>query len=459
MATSDKLNYLIGTKNAIKDAIVEKGVEVSETDTFRSYADKIKSIEAGGGGADKIYATNYSSSTPQKDYKVLVQEGKESGIELNKSITSATSTKMYPQGFIDNNTILGGFIGREQRRFQYVDGAWEEELLTAYDFNDVSSFFWVNDDGSIYFKPYLSTSVYSYLVTAEGTVLGKSNWDYLGSYESVTYSCKNGESAADVYIYYPDTNTYSEEKFIDGPGTRRGVFLKGNKILLINTEGDYRVYEIQEDGTSKILTSVDLLIQDANKCAYVGLTGIEPGDCVFCMRTGNTTPNCCLIQTEAGDTAVLETYVFNENYELVKIDIPELQWLQTVNCRVSYDVRNNILMVGTATGVFAYEFDTVNKTFSEYPLNLDVGEIYLQQSQVYRAYMSPDRSRVLVTLRMVESAIESVTIYQLGEEGYSIVDNKTLNYQPTSVYTGFATGNVDEEGKYEVETFLGKNTL
>ena len=45
--TADKLNYLKGTKEAIKNAIVSKGVEVEEDATFRSYAEKIESIEVG----------------------------------------------------------------------------------------------------------------------------------------------------------------------------------------------------------------------------------------------------------------------------------------------------------------------------------------------------------------------------------------------------------------------------
>jgi hypothetical protein len=49
---SDKLTYLEGTKSAIKDAIISKGVAVSDSDTFRSYADKIEQIESGGGKAD-----------------------------------------------------------------------------------------------------------------------------------------------------------------------------------------------------------------------------------------------------------------------------------------------------------------------------------------------------------------------------------------------------------------------
>lgn len=44
---NDKLNYMNETKTLIKNAIKNKGVTVSDTDTFRSYANKIGSISAG----------------------------------------------------------------------------------------------------------------------------------------------------------------------------------------------------------------------------------------------------------------------------------------------------------------------------------------------------------------------------------------------------------------------------
>ena len=47
MGLVQKLNYLLGTKEAIKEAIVNKNVEVSDTDTFRSYAEKIGTIKGG----------------------------------------------------------------------------------------------------------------------------------------------------------------------------------------------------------------------------------------------------------------------------------------------------------------------------------------------------------------------------------------------------------------------------
>lgn len=44
----DKLNYLRETKAAIRSALIEKGAEITDFDTFRSYAQKIAGIPAGG---------------------------------------------------------------------------------------------------------------------------------------------------------------------------------------------------------------------------------------------------------------------------------------------------------------------------------------------------------------------------------------------------------------------------
>lgn len=45
MTVAEKLNYLRGTKNEIKEAIKEKGVNVSDADSFKSYASKIGQLE------------------------------------------------------------------------------------------------------------------------------------------------------------------------------------------------------------------------------------------------------------------------------------------------------------------------------------------------------------------------------------------------------------------------------
>lgn len=51
---ADKLQYLKDTKDAIMNAIIEKGVEITSSDTFRSYADKIKDIVSGSNATNVI---------------------------------------------------------------------------------------------------------------------------------------------------------------------------------------------------------------------------------------------------------------------------------------------------------------------------------------------------------------------------------------------------------------------
>lgn len=59
---ADKLNYLQGTKEAIKSALIEKGVSVADSDTFRSYADKIGDIETTE-MEDSLVTRNFTSYT------------------------------------------------------------------------------------------------------------------------------------------------------------------------------------------------------------------------------------------------------------------------------------------------------------------------------------------------------------------------------------------------------------
>lgn len=64
MATAEKLNYLIETKNQIGKAIKEKGVSVTDTDSFRSYANKISQIE----GSEGTTGSNTDEWQPEADW-------------------------------------------------------------------------------------------------------------------------------------------------------------------------------------------------------------------------------------------------------------------------------------------------------------------------------------------------------------------------------------------------------
>ena len=67
---ADKLQYLKDTKDAIMNAIIEKGVAITSSDTFRSYADKIKSITSG----DKPIVYDTVSSIDKNPYDYISKD-------------------------------------------------------------------------------------------------------------------------------------------------------------------------------------------------------------------------------------------------------------------------------------------------------------------------------------------------------------------------------------------------
>lgn len=71
----EKLEHINETKSLIKNAIISKGQAVADTDTFRSYADKISAI-IGGGLSEEDYATCLELSKeillpPEPEYELL----------------------------------------------------------------------------------------------------------------------------------------------------------------------------------------------------------------------------------------------------------------------------------------------------------------------------------------------------------------------------------------------------
>lgn len=104
---ADKLQYLKDTKDAIMNAIIEKGVEITSSDTFRSYADKIKGIVTGGG--DGILCNiNYGG------YTTTIDNVKNN---ISASIVAVDNLSSKIVGSLSNNAgIVSGFSSNS-----YVD--------------------------------------------------------------------------------------------------------------------------------------------------------------------------------------------------------------------------------------------------------------------------------------------------------------------------------------------------
>ena len=50
----ENLDRIKNAKSAIKDAIIQKGIDVTDTEKIETYADKILQIKSGGGGGAEI---------------------------------------------------------------------------------------------------------------------------------------------------------------------------------------------------------------------------------------------------------------------------------------------------------------------------------------------------------------------------------------------------------------------
>lgn len=76
---TDKLRAILNIKEAIKNAIIFKGVEIKDSTLFEDYAQAIRNIEGGGG----ISGGAVSYFQPETDSRVEVV-GAISNVTLNK---------------------------------------------------------------------------------------------------------------------------------------------------------------------------------------------------------------------------------------------------------------------------------------------------------------------------------------------------------------------------------------
>ena len=108
---ADKLTYLNGTKTAIKEAIKAKGVTVTDTDTFRSYATKIGEISGGGAPATK-YGCSIDNILGNVDEKGAYQTPTEPFTLDMSSVKSLPNNALFYK-FYQSNATGALIIGLE----------------------------------------------------------------------------------------------------------------------------------------------------------------------------------------------------------------------------------------------------------------------------------------------------------------------------------------------------------
>ena len=102
MSTADKLNKLLETKQAIKQAIIDKGVDVSDNTVFAEYPAKINAIE----GASNIDLSNYVTKDELPTVPTNVSElNNDAGYLTEHQDISHLATEQYVNDAINNIEI------------------------------------------------------------------------------------------------------------------------------------------------------------------------------------------------------------------------------------------------------------------------------------------------------------------------------------------------------------------
>ena len=123
--TVEELNKVLEIKNNIKQAIADKGVEITDDTAFADYPSKIESIESGGGG-DPYYETLFLQRTGNNtDLSGLFYNSPAKTLDLSKLNTSnvanmnnmfrycASLTSLDVSNFDTSNATIISFMFRD----------------------------------------------------------------------------------------------------------------------------------------------------------------------------------------------------------------------------------------------------------------------------------------------------------------------------------------------------------
>ena len=103
---AEKLLYTANSVDDIQKAINEKGVELQHTTEFKTYADKIRAISAGGKSVTKFYIDEVTTLTPIFNVAKVCSDENFTGIEKQTvEFTNTSNTSILFVKIVDNGDV------------------------------------------------------------------------------------------------------------------------------------------------------------------------------------------------------------------------------------------------------------------------------------------------------------------------------------------------------------------
>ena len=409
-------------------------------------------VAGSSGGGDVIYAANDSSGTIAAGDKVWLNHIA-SDISTEQTFTSSRDQYVYfyPQG---NVMYSAGSRGVERYDFNLGTEDWTRRTLGTMAL--ARGFINTFKDGTVVLKgmnTFINGTGDNVISVLNGQVNPTLAAIYLGN--NLCLKATSTQYNPVLAEYDPATNTYGTEYYqFSGFGLNKKItnaFLKDNVLLLFTgVSNDGQPYFIFQDITDK---SSPVLLKENGLGFYgnytcVAATGTTPGNYIFV----NTDDSYDLYRYNGQ----LKIYEIADDYQIKDPEnLPEaLNNLIGKTVSIFYDERTNILTVGTVDNVYAWKFNETGKTFSPLNVSFDLSGITNKASGYpYNLVLSEDLRNAQIGYREDETYTFSINIlYKFTEgSGWTIVDESAVN---SFTITGFATGETDAEGKYEINTVL-----
>ena len=183
MSTADKLNKLLETKQAIKQAIIDKGVEVTDDTKFADYPSKISSIPMEGG--DPYYEDLYNLRTNNgTNMAGLFSYCTASELNLSNIDTSKVTDMQYMFSNCSSSVNIQGWdtgnVTNMSNMFNYFSGSIDISQLDTSNVTNVGYMFnGANTDNIILTELSFSkcTKLDNMFASTKGTTLDLSSWD------------------------------------------------------------------------------------------------------------------------------------------------------------------------------------------------------------------------------------------------------------------------------------------